>query len=262
MNRERLDVPAMVIHLPHSSAAIPQARRFAFHLSDADLQAELVQMTDHCTDRLFVPQPAPAVAVVFPVSRLVVDPERFEADESEIMSRKGMGVIYTRTSNGSPLRDDPSAGEREALLEEYYRPHHARLTAAVAAALAAHDRCLLIDAHSFPSRPLPYEFDQGPDRPDICLGTDVFHTPKRLLESAAAAFRRLGWSVAVDRPFAGTLVPMAYYRKDQRVFSIMIEVNRRLYLDEPSGLPLTEFESVRTRLLQAIGVLEREIRRG
>jgi hypothetical protein len=42
-----------------------------------------------------------------------------------------MGVIYTETSDGKPLRLVPSPPERALLLERYYRPHHAALTAAV-----------------------------------------------------------------------------------------------------------------------------------
>ena len=35
----------------------------------------------------------------------------------------------------------------------------------------------------------------------------------------------------INRPFAGSIVPMKYYRKDIRVMSVMIEINRRLYID-------------------------------
>jgi N-formylglutamate deformylase len=45
-------------------------------------------------------------------------------------------------------------------------------------------------------------------------------------------FEEVGWSVAVDRPFAGALVPMRFYRKDLRVRAIMVEVRRDLYMDE------------------------------
>jgi hypothetical protein len=43
--------------------------------------------------------------------------------------------------------------------------------------------------------------------------------------------------VAVDTPFSGALVPARHYRRDPRVQSVMVEVNRRLYLDEATGLP-------------------------
>ena len=57
-----------------------------------------------------------------------------------------------------------------------------------------------------------------------------------------------GWTVAVNRPFAGALVPMAHYRRDARVRAIMIEVNRRLYLDEQTGARSAAFERCRTAL--------------
>ena len=35
-----------------------------------------------------------------------------------------------------------------------------------------------------------------------------------------------------NQPFSGTIVPMKHYHKDQRVQSLMIEINRWLYLAE------------------------------
>jgi N-formylglutamate amidohydrolase len=94
---------------------------------------------------------------------------------------------------------------------------------------------LILNAHSFPASPLPYEVDQDPSRPDICLGTDRFHTRPALLDTATAVCRDLGWTTATDRPFSGALVPMSFYRREARVQSLMIEVNRRLYMDETTA---------------------------
>jgi len=200
-------VPAVILHVPHSSAEVPADVRPQFLLEDDDLARELRLMTDWHTDELFALPPDEAVTLRFPLSRLVVDPERFEDPETERMEAVGMGAVYTRTSQGAPLRDEAQAArEREALLARYYRPHHAALEAATAAALAAHGRCLIVDCHSFPSRPLPYEFRSSPDRwrvihrPAVCLGTDTtlpphapfahpgMHTPPWLRERAAQAF--------------------------------------------------------------------------
>jgi len=52
----------------------------------------------------------------------------------------------------------------------------------------------------------------------------------------------------VDAPFAGALVPLASYRKDERIMSVMIEVNRRLYMDEHTGSKTQNFEKVRAAL--------------
>jgi N-formylglutamate amidohydrolase len=242
----------VVIHVPHSSAEIPADVGARLALSRAELQRELLAMTDRYTDELFVLPAQLARAIVFPVSRLVVDPERFEDDALEPMSRKAMGAVYTRTSDGRPLREPPARDEREALLTRFYRPHHAALAAAVAAALETHGHCLVLDGHSFPSRPLPYEDDQDPSRPEICLGTDAFHTPPGARDAARKAFESEGFGVALDRPFAGALVPAPFYGRDDRVLALMVEVNRGLYMDEATGEKLADFERMRERLGRAL----------
>jgi N-formylglutamate amidohydrolase len=133
-------------------------------------------------------------------------------------------------------------------LRRWYVPHHARLTATVQATLSGHPTSVLVDCHSFASVPLPHEDDQEDCRPDICVGTDGFHTPSWLRAAACETAERIGWSVRVDRPFSGALVPVELYRKDARVQAIMIEVNRRLYMDERTGAPLPTFSEVRWRL--------------
>jgi N-formylglutamate amidohydrolase len=209
-------------------------------------------MTDRYTDELFALPLDAATTVAFPVSRLVVDPERFADDADEPMSRKGMGVIYEQTAAGEPLRRPPTPDERRRLLARFYEPHHAALTDAVHAALDAHGACLLVDGHSFPACPLPYEDDQSPARPDICIGTDATHTPRWLRDVAVRRFEELGWTVAVDRPFAGALVPMRFYRRDLRVRAVMVEVNRGLYMDEQTGAKLAGFEAVVKRIAGAV----------
>lgn len=212
----------------------PEVRR-TFRLSDPELQEELFRLTDAFTDELFTNKLSPARPIIYPVSRVVVDPERFADDEKEPMAKNGMGAVYTHTSQGEKLRVDLSAEERKRLMESYYKPQHEKLTAAVNEALQAYGTCLIIDCHSFPSVPLPYEPDQSPERPDICIGTDTFHTPEWLAKKFLTLFRDTGYSVEENRPYSGSIVPAAFYRVNKNVYSIMIEVNRKLYLNEHTG---------------------------
>jgi N-formylglutamate amidohydrolase len=246
---------AVVLHIPHASLVVPSDVAADLLLKPVELEHELLVMTDHYTDDLFALPSSLATTVAFPASRLVVDPERFTEDACEPMARKGMGVVYTCTASGQPLRRPPSADQRQRLLTRFYDPHHAALTTAVEAALAAHGTCLLVDGHSFPTHALPYEDDQDPDSPDICIGTDSNHTPAWLCDIAVSTFEELGWSVAVDRPFSGALVPTRFYRKDPRVRAIMVEVKRGLYMDEQSGARLPRFDEVRERLSGGLGVI-------
>jgi N-formylglutamate deformylase len=199
--------PRVILHVPHSSAEVPPDVRSQLLLDDDALTGELRLVTDWFTDELFALPPEEAHTLRFPVSRLVVDPERFADPEAERMEAVGMGAVYTKTSHGAPLRDEAEAARvRDALLARYYRPHHAALRTAAEAALAAHGRCLVIDCHSFPGQPLPYELKASVDRwrvvhrPAVCIGTDTtlpphapfahpgMHTPPWLRERAAETF--------------------------------------------------------------------------
>ena len=212
---------AIILHIPHASTVLPVEVEFL--LGQEALAYEVDAMTDHHTERLFdLPG---ARRCVFPVSRLVVDPERFIEDGMESV---GMGVVYTLSADGKILRDISDV-DRQALIDSYYHPHHNSLTRMVDESLEQHSRCLIIDCHSFPAQPLPYETDFN--RPDICIGTDEYHTSAKLKNCLSKVFEVSGYRVAIDSPFSGSIVPLKYYHLDHRVSSVMIEVNRSLYSD-------------------------------
>jgi N-formylglutamate amidohydrolase len=244
----------IVLHIPHASRLIPAEERAAFVLDDAALERELTAMTDAWTDELIEMSEMHKVRrVVAPVSRLVCDVERFRDDAEETMAERGMGAVYTHTSDGRPLRQ-VTPTDRERILRTYYDPHHAALTKAVDDALAEAGACLIIDVHSFPSKPLPYELDQSPDRPEICIGFDDFHGWffAEAWRDACSAARFRG---AANRPFSGSIVPFKHWRHNQGVLSVMIEVRRDLYMDEETGQKLECFAEVGRRLSKLAGAL-------
>ena len=112
-----------------------------------------------------------------------------------------------------------------------------------------------IDCHSFPTLPLPYELDQRRDRPDVCIGTDEFHTPPTLSDPTRAALEEEGFRVELNRPFSGTIVPLEYYGNNEQVRSIMVEIRRGLYMDEVTGEKGPGFEDVAKMVRRVIGGL-------
>ncbi|MFE3637082.1 N-formylglutamate amidohydrolase [Streptomyces cellostaticus] len=225
----------VLLHVPHSSRAIPGDVRQGIVLDDAALDRELDHITDAHTAR--VAERAAALAGVTPwrfvnrLSRLVVDPERFP-DEREEMLAVGMGAVYTATTHRGALRAaDTDPGP---LVERYFRPYARAMTEAVAGRLAATGRAIVIDVHSYPSEPLPYELHGAGPRPPVCLGTDAFHTPARLREAALEAFAGCG-GTGLDSPFSGTYVPLEYYGREARVSALMVELRRDTYMMEPGG---------------------------
>jgi N-formylglutamate deformylase len=168
-----------------------------------------------------------------------------------------MGAVNTRTHSFEILRQPPGPQEREALLNRFCRPHHIRLEGAISAVLDRFGWCLLLDCHSFPGRPLPCE--RCAVRPDICIGTDQFHTPGNFSEKLVELFREQGFATMVNQPFSGSMVPISRYRNDRRVVSVMIEVNRRLYMDEESGAPLTAMSGISTVIGNIVNRVIREM---
>jgi len=235
---------SVVFHVPHDATVIPDAVKWQFALDTAELRTEVIKMTDHLTLDLFTAGVPACQIVRATVSRLVVDVERFADDSLEPMSASGMGVVYQQTSDGKPLRHPITVGDRQVLIDTYYKPHHARLSATTQQILEQSGGVLLIDAHSFSSTPLPCETDQQMPRPDICIGTDDFHTPKFLSDAFIAAFEAAGFDVRLNSPFSGAMVPMFHYRKESRLNAVMIEVNRKLYLNEATGLANENFSVV------------------
>ena len=242
----------VVAHVPHASVRIPPDVRAEIELSDTELAAELVRLTDWFTDELFAGLADLGVTLfVNRLSRFVFDPERFLDDAAEPTTARGQGVVYWRGTQGQTLRT-PDAVLRERRIEELYRPYHAALDSIVGEMLDEFGECTVIDGHSFPSVPLPSELDRAPDRPDICIGSDPVHTPPGLADAMATAFSVQGYRVGHNAPFAGTFVPSGFYGRDARVHSVMIEVRRDLYIDEATTRRHAGFDAVSAAITRAV----------
>lgn len=233
---------AVVLYVPHASNAIPADVRARIVLDDAALDVELSRMTDRHTDALAARAVALSGAprpwtLLIQRSRLVVDPERFP-DEREEMEAVGMGAVYTRTSEGRLLRQDDPV-HRANLLARYFEPYAQTFADLVDQRLEATGRTIILDLHSYPRDPLPYELHADEGRPAICLGTDARHTPPWLVDAGRQAFAPIG-EVAVNEPFQGTYVPLRHLGADDRVTSMMLEIRRDL-LPAAEG---REFESL------------------
>lgn len=251
IKKSKVDVP-LLVHIPHSSTYIPPEIKNVLLLKDNDLQEELLRMTDRYTDEIFsCVAELGGISVSYNYSRLVLDPERFRDDKKEIMAAKGMGVIYTKDSNGRKLREI-NENERDLLLQNLYDPYHRVITEEVQELLNKFDGCLIIDAHSFPAVPLPYEAPQELRRPQICLGTDAYHTPEDLIKFIRNFFEEINLTTEINSPFKGCYVPAKFLHREKHVKSIMIEINRELYMDEDTGEKNDSFVEIKSNIRRLI----------
>ncbi len=198
----------MLLHIPHSSTLVPGESEYTEELKETK-----DKMTDHFTDDLF---DYPVQKVIFEYSRVWCDVERYEDPRKEPQEKYNQGMIYTNSVTGTHFRDITQKTKDKILKE--YRKHHRILTE------KAKNHKVLVDCHSFYPVPL-YGEAQG-ERPDFCLGCGNY-TPEGLKEKIKLYLEKLGYTVKINSPFEGSLVPGGSCIK-----SIMIEVNRKLYLTQ------------------------------
>jgi N-formylglutamate amidohydrolase len=230
----------LILHVPHSSTKLPN--KLGFLVEAAFLEKEILKLTDWYTDDLFRMDDSIVVKADF--SRIFCDVERFADDSKEPMAQVGMGVIYQRTDDDLRLRE-VSQELRLEILNDFYWPHHNKLNRAVESQLKSVGKAVIVDCHSFPKVPLKKALDQTINRPDFNIGTDKFHTPNYLIELSEEFFKKKGFSVGLDWPYSGSIVPIKHYQQSKNVESIMLEVNRALYLSDDGNQKSSDYLEIK-----------------
>lgn len=209
----------ILLHVPHSSSSFPEESNHSYN----DLDYEEKLLVDYYTDELFVPKAETEhiSSVVFPYCRLYCDVERLINDPLE---KDGLGIRYLRevpTGRGYPYRSFCS--KNEAFI--HYVDFHSSVSKKI---LAMGEGTLLIDCHSFSS--IPNLLNSNPPDIDICIGYNDDDTcpNKVVIGNIVHYFESLGYKVGINEPFSNSKtfsVPIKYH-------SVMIEVNKHLYMDE------------------------------
>jgi N-formylglutamate amidohydrolase len=194
--------------------AIPHATRH-FDLNQWDNTALVSKDADHWTDwftdELFDWKHPRMASVIGKVSRFDCDLERLENDPLEAVGR---GRFYTQSHSGA--RRNLSSDCIESGLA-HWTGYRRRLVNEL------RPGALLIDCHSFPSDVYPV---------DICIGFNSdWSTPvESTLDTVIKHFENHGFSVGVNQPFSNSITPDAGFAYK----SMMIELNKRSYMDETS----------------------------
>ena len=241
-----------ILHIPHAGREVPERYHKSFIGGLDTINAETGILGDLWTDKLFVSKHVKSLPVIFPYSRVFVDVERFRDDKEETMAKRGMGALYRNGHDLRTIRNAPALEEHYEILKHYYDPHHEKLTQIVERELEQHSCALIIDCHSFPKERLAYEDPNPRDRPEICIGTDAFHTPNVVSETMLNSFLAKGYTVALNQPFAGALVPLPHYQRSRTLASVMVEVRRDLFLSTENGQPNEHFSRIQADVADAI----------
>lgn len=223
-------VNSILFHVPHSSLKIPK-QYWDICIKDKQyIKRTNIFLCDYLTDELI---PNKCHKLVFKYSRLFCDIEKFKDDSKEIMSKKGMGVIYTKDCDNTITI--PNKQYKKLVLKSYYDKYHNKLDKIVTNLLKKYNKCIIIDFHSFSDEMVKKLFNTN-NNPDICIGIDNNYTSKKLTTITINHFKKYGYSVEINKPYSGTIIPNKYINKNEkRLSSIMIEINKRVYLNNKNN---------------------------
>lgn len=212
---------SLIFHIPHSSEHIPFYDGYFLNKIDNEINL----LTDFDTDLIFdVPNTKKLVANF---SRIFCDVERLPDNEEE-MFQFGRGFYYTKTDSGEDLRLDSNT-IKKIVWNNYYVQHHRKFEQMIEQCLDEVGFATIIDCHSFSNIPFKTDLNQSLSRPDICIGTNS-STPSWLLNMVESFFRLNSYTIGINFPYSGTIVPKKYENLSN-VNSIMIEINRDLYME-------------------------------
>lgn len=271
--RPAVDPIALVCDSPHSGTYYPQDFDFAIELP------QLRQCEDTLVEQLWDTAPlvgATLVHATFP--RSYIDPNRSEDDidlamldgewkgpvaPSQPCLRLGNGLVFSRTPTLQPIYSRRlHASEIERRIEGCWRPYRRALADALTQSSAQHGERWHLNLHSMPSN--AYERLGLPDKPlaDIVLGNlHGASCSAGFADFVGEEFRRQGYTVALNDPYAGQDLVRTFGRPAHGQHSLQIEINRSLYLDEKTREPKRQFPELRKRIhlvLQAIAGYIRE----
>ncbi len=233
-------------HIPHdgqrlpaellSSVCIPRERFEEYHEKMRD--ADVLQLIPRaCAYRSAVES--------FDISRLLCDVERF-IGPGEPMEKYGMGFCYERAYDGTRIKNVSEALKERTL--RYYNAHHRRMNEKC----GEHPGVLLFDMHSYSDEIVPSDLlTRGKPTPDICIGTDPRFTPPHLIRSVRRRFEEAGFTTEQNYPYSGCYVPASAISGESDCLSVMLEFNRRVYLNE-DGKPDGDRTAGIRRILERI----------
>ena len=261
----------VVFASPHSGRDYPPEFIAASRLNVVSLRGS----EDAFIDEIFASAPdfgAPLLCARFPRAYVDANREAFELDPAMFTDplpdyvntrspriAAGLGTIARVVTDGEdiyhePLRFEDALGRIEAL----YRPYHKALQGLLQATQERFGGCLLVDCHSMPSGQLAPELGAGDgNKPaDMVLG-DCFGTSSApaVTDIAKAALEASGFTVALNKPYAGGFTTRHYGRPREGVHVLQVEINRALYMDEKLVRRGPELPDLKCRLGPLMRVL-------
>ena len=247
---------ALVFNSPHSGRYYPERLLRLSRLDAVDLR----RSEDFFVDMLFeqvTEAGAPLLKATYPRVYIDLNREPYELDQDMFHDPlppyancdsdrvySGFGVIPRVVAFDMDIyKTQLRFSKEQSRIENIHKPYHHTLRDLLAKTKSMFGWAALIDCHSMPSsrqvsmlslgRFVGRDEGDGKSNPDIVLGDRYGGScDPALSDLIEATFRKMGYSVARNNPYAGGYCTKQYGKPSKDLHAIQIEINRALYMDE------------------------------
>ena len=166
--------------------------------------------------------------------------------------RVGLGVIHRIIYPNRNIYDGMlSYEEGMERLKNVYDVYHKRLKQLVDRCVRKFGFCLLIDCHSMPS--LICNIMNDEKSLDFCLCTLFDEScPTQISEFLSRQLEAKKYRVEFNRPYAGAYITFNYCQPRKNIYTLQLEINRSLYMNEKTFAKKQKFQKVSTDICQSI----------
>jgi N-formylglutamate deformylase len=175
---------------------------------------------------------------------------------SEVALR-GLGLIKTKSRYGEQLQERKlSVAEIQERLSKYYDPYHRELGRLIDERHRRFGLVRQLSCHCMSATGAPTHADKGVQRADFCIG-DVHgaSASREFVDLIVGTLRSYGYSVTVNDPYYGYELNSRYGAPDKGIDSVMIEINKKLFMDTATFRRTAGFAKLKAdldRLLEVV----------
>ena len=253
----------IVLSSPHAGNTFPEEFLKYSALTEHELRA-----SEDCyvTDLVKGASDAgiPLLSLNLPRTFIDVNRDKIEIDDTmffnapkatDINSRRcrvGLGVlhrvVYPNKNIYDGLLNYDEAMER---IKNVYDAYHKRLKQLVDKCYRKFGFCFLIDCHSMPS--MICNIMNESKQLDFCI-CNLFDEscPQEVSKKLYQELENKGFRVEFNRPYSGAFITFNYCQPRKNIYTLQIEINRNIYMDEMSYQKKADFQNVSMSISQAI----------
>jgi N-formylglutamate amidohydrolase len=187
-------------------------------------------------------------------SELDIDPDLIDGEWpgplAPTVSKSGLGLLKAKSRYGEPLQERKLAvAEVMDRLDRYYRPYHAELKRNLDRLRGTYGFVYQLSCHCMSAIGAPTHRDTGRPRPDFCIsGVRGTTASVEFLAFVEATIAGQGYVVKIDEPYVGGELNTRYGAPADGVESVMIEINKKLFMDVTNFKRKPEFGAIKATL--------------